>query len=162
VQRLVALAVAAIVLLGCTIRLGPDYDPSILDGLSRTNEEAMVFFAGVAAGAPAGQLAKRELAYDSLIGKLDALRVSAAARPNPPTHWAAIRLLKSLPTAADLSEAELAAPTRHFLEHMVAVFVRMRERDRRGALIPETVALYKSEFEFEMVNALTYEKALKR
>ena len=152
-------------LAGCAVRLAPSYDQAIFDGLTKANEEAMTLFAATSAGVSSGTFStKREKAYDGLIGKLDAVRLQAVARPDPqPGPFLALVLPKIVGKPSDQPDTNpLASPTSRFAANMARIFTRMRDRDKKNGLKPQHVALYKNEFEFEMDNALTYEKALNR
>lgn len=160
--RALVTVLIAFALSGCLTQLAPDYDQAIVDSVTSANEEAMTLFATVGVGTKAGDFSKRQGDYDRVIGKLESLRLLVSTRPTPPRHAAAIAAIKRLPGAADIDPGEFLAPTLHFVEHMATIVTEMRDRDRRIGLRSEIVALYKSDFEFEMVNTLTYEKALRR
>ena len=163
--RLVRGLLPALVLLslaGCLTQLAPDYDKAIVDGITSVDEEALTLFATVEAGTKSGSFAERKESYDKVIGKLDSLRLLVSTRPIPARHNAAVAIVKQLPGAENIDPADFSAPTFHFVEHMSAIVTEMRDRDKRIGLRTEIVDLYRSEFEFEMVNTLTYEKALQR
>ena len=88
-HSIIATLAVAVVLAGCGVRLAPNYDRSIIDGLGRANEETMTLFATVASGAPKNTFPARSQTYDELIGKFDALRLEAQVRPSPQTPAAA-------------------------------------------------------------------------
>jgi hypothetical protein len=69
---------------GCALRLVPDFDRTIVDGLSKANEQTQVFLASVQKGTKPSGFSARKGTYNSLIGQFEALRVQAAARPAPP------------------------------------------------------------------------------
>ncbi|MBX3576054.1 MAG: hypothetical protein KF723_02510 [Rhizobiaceae bacterium] len=144
----------ALLLLGCAIRLAPDYDQSIVDGLEAANEEAMVLFAATANGAAPGTFGEREAAYNALIGKLDSLRVTAQARPDPASFAPAGGM------TADI--ATLESPTPQVLSDTVQPIVFMRDNDRAGMLTAAVVQGIKQSFEIHIARALIYEKALRR
>ncbi|HZP20477.1 MAG TPA: hypothetical protein VFB16_09735 [Bauldia sp.] len=160
--RHIVVLLLSVSLAGCLTQLAPDYDKAIVDAVTSANEAGMKVLAAASAGTSAGTFSHRQADYDTAIGKLESLRLLVATRPTPPRHAAAIAALKKLPGAAGIDPADFAAPTVFFVQHMADEITEMRDRDRRIGLRPEIVALYKSQFEFEMVNTLTYEKALQR
>lgn len=147
--RMAALCVALLLVAGCAIKLAPDYDASIVQGLQKANEEAMVLFAGVSGGTVPATFAKRADAYASVIGKLDALKVAAGARldPSPPSFR---------------SSTQTGAPTPQVVEEASGVLSKMRERDQSHGLSPMLVVGFRNAFAQSMQQALIYERALER
>jgi hypothetical protein len=147
--------VAVVLLAGCGGRLVPDYDRTVIEGLTRINEEAMTLFARTSPGVQARTYLNREPAYDSLAGKLQALRIQLQTRP---PERAGFTLF------GERKEKEKSTPrqprTEKFLTDMGDLFERMRARDKKSGLVPEQVGLYRKEYESYMDDALTYEKAL--
>ena len=88
-----------LLLSACAIRLAPEYSPSIAEELENLNQEIMVLFASVDGGASASTFDNREDTYASIIGRLDALRVTAIARPNP--TLGIVSRVRLLPEQAD-------------------------------------------------------------
>jgi hypothetical protein len=158
----IALIVVAIVHAGCALRLAPNYDRSIVDGLARANEESMTLFASLVSGAPKDSFTKREPIYDELIGKFDALRLQAQVRPAPQVSAPAALLLGNNPQAQRQIAEAAAAPTAAILATLIRTMTMMRETDRKQGLQPILVQSFKREFEISMQQALTYEKALER
>ncbi len=155
-----ALALGAILMLaGCTIKLAPDYDPSIVDGLTKANQDAHVFFASVAAGSDRTDYPKKEGTYDQLIGEIDALRLDAAARPEPPPPEFLGLLASKHPNDAP---PQLKSPTPEILGNMAKRLTAMRVHHRDHGLSADDVEDAKLSFDQKMDQALTYEKALKR
>jgi hypothetical protein len=125
---------------GCAVRLAPDYDPLLVNGLLAANEQSETLFATLSSGTSA-PFRQRQPAYDAVIGRFDALRLEAMARPNP--H-------------------ESQAPTPRILSTIVAKLTRLRDEDRSGSLSPALVNLAKNSYELSFEQALTYERALQR
>ncbi|MCP4318202.1 MAG: hypothetical protein GY789_19860, partial [Hyphomicrobiales bacterium] len=71
------------VLSGCAIKLAPDYDKSIIDGLTKANEQTLILFATVSSGVSSATYAKREEAYNTQIGMFEAIAIQIKARPVP-------------------------------------------------------------------------------
>ena len=150
-------------LVGCAIRLAPSYDAVIVAGLTKANEQAMTLFAGVSTGAISGNFAQREPLYNETIGTLDATRLLAEARPNPPTVKAQLLKVKRTERDAGSTKDELLiSPSPDILESLVEAITQMREADRRGSLSANAVVGVKQFFEVGMDQVLTYEKALQR
>ena len=80
---LVFVLAASLSLPGCTTQLAPDYDKTIVDGLTTANEQTLTLFASITSGVSRASFSAREPNYDLIIGKFDALRVQAMARPTP-------------------------------------------------------------------------------
>ncbi|MFK8253136.1 hypothetical protein [Ancylobacter terrae] len=150
-RLLVAVALlAALGLGGCAVRLAPDYDAALVTGIQKANEEAMVLFAGVGAGTKPATFPKRADAYANVIGKLDALRVSALARlaPSAPGFLGSGKLPD--------------APTPQVLEEASTVMIKMRDTDAARGLSPMLVGGFREAFGLSIQQALVYERALQR
>ncbi|MEA2994340.1 MAG: hypothetical protein QOD40_3260 [Alphaproteobacteria bacterium] len=159
---LVWLVLLATALGGCTARLAPAYDRTIVDGLAKINEEAMTLFAS--AEAPGGTFAKRQDAYNSVQGKLDALLVQVQARgtPTPPLGSATLLGAAGVPNAEQKANELLQPPTAATIQAMLRIVKTMRNDDSRGKLSVFALPLLKNNFAGEMAQALTYEKFLER
>lgn len=75
--------VFAVFLTACSINLAPAHDPSLVQGLSDANNDAMILFADVSTGVDEATFGERRETYNSIIGRIDALRLQASARPLP-------------------------------------------------------------------------------
>jgi hypothetical protein len=160
ITLLVLVAAAISNLVGCMAHLAPDYDQAIVDGLTKANEQAMTLFASVSSGTTlASPFSAREAAYNSTIGKFDALRLEVLARPvpQPPSSRAS-------PTngAALGAAGPPRAPSANSLTTIVKSLTQMRNRDKSGPMPADVVALFKNNYELSFSQALTYEEALKR
>jgi hypothetical protein len=162
IAGLAGILVICVALAGCALRLAPNYDRSIVDGLARANEEAMTLFASLVSGAPKDTFARREQIYDELIGRFDALRLQAQVRPAPQTSAPAALIFGNNPQAQQRIADAAAAPTADILATLIRTMTMMRETDRKQGLQPIVVQTFKREFEISMQQALTYEKALER
>ncbi len=159
---LLASAVAA-----CTIQLAPSYDKTIVDGLTAANQQALTFFASVQNGTT-GDFSKREATYNDLIGKFDALRVQAEARPMPRSLVS--RLLGIGPsenTPPGEIEKLSTAPTIDSLGAIIDTFSKMKSDDEEASKAGKTldkfrIGLLKQSYLTSIDQALTYEKALER
>jgi hypothetical protein len=152
----------AIAVAGCGVRLAPNFDRTMVDGLARANEDAMTLFATVSAGVRPNTFARRERSYDELIGKLDALRLQSQVRPNPQAPPGAAILFGGNPQAQQRVGEAMTAPTPSILTTMMKTVTMMKDTDRKTGLVPILVVNFKREFEISMEQALTYERALER
>ena len=82
----------------CTIKLVPDYDQSILDGLGKVDDAAQLLFAAISGGSSKSDFAKEDGTYSQLIGEVNALSLQAKARPEPPPPAVLAWLSSSKPT----------------------------------------------------------------
>jgi hypothetical protein len=147
------LSLMIVLVAGCHAQLAPAYDSSIVDGLTRANEQTMTLFASVSSGTTvASPFTDREKTYNELIGEFDALRLQAEARPapQPPTFGAS-----GASTAAK-------APTAGILTTIIDGLTQMRKRDESGPMPVDVVAIFKQDYELSIKQAFTYEKALQR
>jgi hypothetical protein len=181
------IACAGMSLSGCAIKLGPDYDKAIFDGLTKANQDAMTLFASLSNGGLQAKYPSRKPAYDSVIGELDALSVQILARATPPTPALISTLITpslSAPTVPAISAASSCytpapaaappaanspstapaqpSPTANAVQCMTFTMTTMRDSDAKRGMPAMLVAGFKMRFAFFMTNALTYEKALDR
>ena len=157
---LVFVLAASLSLPGCTTQLAPDYDKTIVDGLTTANEQTLTLFASISSGVSRASFSAREPNYDLIIGKFDALRVQAMARPTP-QPW----LLKAFGSSSKQESGasdHLKAPTPDVIATIIKLLTRMRDQDQAGTLTADVVAAYKNSYELSITQALTYEEALQR
>jgi hypothetical protein len=160
--RLFALFAALVLVAGCALRLAPNYDQTVIDGLTATNIEAMELFASTSGGVSKESYPARESKYNGLIGALDALRLQSSTRPVPRPVLA--QVFSSGPKANFKLEdiVMLDAPSTDSIKLMVNTFTKMRDTDKLQGLTAVEVSAFKGQFEISMDQALTYEKALQR
>ena len=154
--------VLSVVAGGCAVKLAPSYDRSIVEGLSSANEQTLILFASVSSGVESGTFGSRETTYNGLIGKFDALRIQAAARPMPRPLFTQIFAGGPSADTAPKELDVLKAPTPGVLETVLGTLTEMRNTDRSSGLTATRVTLFKNEFSISMEQALVYEKALER
>ena len=149
------------VLTGCAVKLAPDYDKSIIDGLGNLNQEIMTFFASVSNGTKAQTFSEREATYNAIIGKLDALKIQSDARPTPQPY-----ILQVFGIGQSLEDPEgieqLEAPTGGIVATMNETMTKMRDTDRLQGVTALEVQAFKGNITISMDQVLTYEKALER
>jgi hypothetical protein len=159
--RWLAVVLAAGLLSACAVKLAPDYDKIIVNGLSSLNEEMMIFFASVSGGTQARTFGEREQSYNAIIGKLDALKIQAEARPVPRPY--VFQILGVGQNAKNPDEVEeLEAPTGDIIAVMSETMTKMRDTDKKQGVRALEVQAFKGNIAISMDQALTYEKALER
>jgi hypothetical protein len=122
----------------------------------------MTLFASVSSGTSSASFAQRESKYNALIGKLDALRIQANARPTPrPLVLQTIGVGPSINSDPKNIEV-LKSPTPAMLRTMIGTMTAMRDTDKQFGLTSRLTIGFKREFEISMDQALVYEKALER
>lgn len=151
--------VFAVFLTACSINLAPAHDPSLVQGLSDANNDAMILFADVSTGVDEATFGERRETYNSIIGRIDALRLQASARPLPSP--AVSRTLRER-LGDENAEMILTPPTESSLAEVAETLTRMRDTDRARGLTPTLVQGFRNNYEISMDQALTYEKALQR
>lgn len=160
---ILCVALVGALLGACAAQLAPNFDRTIIDGLSKTNEDAMTLFSRVSAGTQKQTFASRSAAYDSLIGKVEALKLQASIRPEPQPNPALSGFLARATTADGRQTVGIpSAPTPNILARMAKAFTLMRDTDRAQGLRPAVAGTFRSEFEILIEQALTYERALER
>jgi hypothetical protein len=144
---------------GCAVKLAPDYDKAIFDGLTAANQNAMVLFAS----AESGPYSKREAAYDETIGQLAAVQVQIKARgtPAPPPLLSRIADAVDKKTAAEKISDALEAPTAGDVVTLIRIMNQAR-RDDQNARLKRRLDFHVEAFSIQMAQALAYEKALQR
>ncbi len=155
--------VLCVLLVGCATQLAPPYDKAVVDGLNAANTEAMTLLAEVSNGTSKDTFAKREEKYNALIGKLEALSVSAGARPMP-TNKATDLINRSLEKrgAPPLQDDDATPPSAHAIRRIAETFAKMRDTDMKSGLNPQLVSAFKGQISIYFDQAITYENFLKR
>jgi len=154
--------VSIVSLCGCAVHLAPDYDKTIVDGLTSANVGLMELFASASGGTSKEAFSEREERYNKLIGLLDALRLQSSARQ---VHQPLLSQLfpSKAGTAAEPQENESPKPpSTNSIGLMVKTITKMRDTDKKQGLTNVEVAAFKGQIEISMDQALTYEKALER
>ena len=146
---LLPLVLVLAMLAGCTVRLAPDYDGSIVESLQKVNEEAMVFFASISDGTGGKPFTSRATDYANIVGKLDALHIAVSARTTPPNPLAPDKAVAAPPSAGSIAQAS-------------NVLTTMRSIDERQKLNAAEVSIFKERFASSIGYALFYEKGLQR
>lgn len=160
---LLAASACLLLLAACTIRLAPDFDRGILDGLIKANQQTLVHFAAVDSGVSPCTFSEREATYNDFIGKFDAVRIQVLSRPTPRSMIAQLLGIGTSPDSKpEGSNETLEAPTAEILKKIIDTLKKMRDTDGEKGLTPSAVEGFKGSYEISIDQALTYEAALER
>ena len=147
----------------CSMPLAPNYDKAVSDALNAANTEAMTLFASVSLGVQKYDFASRADQYAQVIGKLDALAISANARPVPKnavTDKVNAVLDKTLPITIESSDARL--PSVVAIRKIAETVTKMRDTDIKQGLSTYEVIAFKQQASIYFDQAITYENFLQR
>jgi hypothetical protein len=146
------------VLTSCTgIKLAPEYDKAIVDGLVSVNQKMMQFFAATSSGTTSVTYEKRENTYNELIGSVDALAIQAEARPAPTNDITSLFWSGSATELNDNVKSSVFA-----LNKISETVTKMRDTDKKQGVTATEVAAFKGQTVIYLDQALTYESFLKR
>lgn len=144
-----------LLLASCTAELTKYYDAALVSGLNAANEEALVFFSEISAGASKARFAELAPKYDSLIGKFEALKLQSAARPTPTLG---ILLGSKLPGCG--SAGECLESSGFALAEIVGTFEGMKDDNRKLGLTAAAVQINKRSYQNAIEQVLVIENAL--
>ncbi len=150
-------------LLACSLPLVPPYDKAVSDALNAANTETMTLFASLNAGVQKYDFPTRADRYAQVIGKLDALALSANARPvpkNPSVDKVNAALDKLIPASANDSDVRI--PSVFAIRKISEAIAKMRDTDMKQGLTAYEVIAFKQEVSIYFDQALTYENFLQR
>lgn len=160
---LVLALLACIALAGCPAQLAPSYDKAVADGLSEASAEAMTLLAAVSGGTSADTFSSREAEYNAVIGKLDALAISAGARPMPQNKVTeTINRLLEKRGAHPLEDDGATPPSAHAVRKVSETLAKMRDTDRKQGVTPFEAEAFKGQVQIYLDQAITYENFLQR
>lgn len=151
-------------LLGCVTQLAPPYDKAVVDGLSSANTEAMTLLAEVSYGTDKATFPRRQDKYNALIGKLEALAVSAGARPMPSNNVTEtiLKMLEKRGALQGFQVDDSTPPSAHATKKIAGSFEKMRDQDMKAGLKPGDVQAFKGQIAIYFDQAITYENFLMR
>jgi len=159
VPRISIVLFLSLMISACAVKMAPDYDQSVITKLTACNEKIATYFTSFD---PSKAYADRHAFYDDVIGQESALGIELRARPTPQPlvlNWLGF-------DRADTEVGKIAKSTEAPSINAVAMIVKrleyLRDEDKNKALSAPLVALTRGEVESFMVDALTYEMALKR
>lgn len=166
IGRMLAIAPAALWLAACAINVSPPYDPALVEGLRRQNEKALILFSAVSAGSTREEFRARP--YDEVIGSFDALRLQAQSRDVPPMAQKLVAQMVQNGIVAKVCGTDPAQAvdcinaSPRSIGQVAAVLTQMKTQHRTQGLAPDLVAIWKTQYETSIQQALTVETALKR
>jgi hypothetical protein len=146
---------------GCLAQLAPQYDRALFDGITRTNQNLMQFFASVAEGAAPAEFPTREASYNRLIGAVESLALQSRARPMPKND-SIDKVNRYLDERGIAPVDNSEAPSADALDQIATQLTKMKSVDRENGLRPGAVALFKNAVVISMDQAMTYESFLDR
>ncbi|HBC09206.1 MAG TPA: hypothetical protein DC046_16730 [Rhodospirillaceae bacterium] len=171
-KRISVLTLTLMVLAACTVRLAPEHEQAIVDGLQALSSETETLFVSVREGTKTVDYAsKRKDVYDKLIGKAQGLMVLVDVRPEPKpalTRWfgssTADNITKDNSSGASLWQdiKSLDVPTDDQLKWYIDEVERMRTADSKVDLPAEAMAAFGKPIRRALKNAIVYEMALER
>lgn len=150
-----------VLLTGCLAQLAPQYDRVLFDGITRTNQSLMAFFASVAEGTEPSDFPTRENSYNQLIGAVESLALQSRARPVPEND-ATDKVNRYLDERGIAPVDGNVAPSADALDQIAIQLTKMKAVDRESGLKPGAVALFKNAMVVSMDQAMTYESFLDR
>lgn len=156
------LVVALLYLSGCfTVRLAPSYDQAIVDGLNNTTAITMELLASVNGGSVKESYPEREIKYNSLIGKFDALKMQMNARPFPDSKI--IDEINSTLAKKGIPIPDKSnMPSTHAVGKISETLALMKNTDKKQGITSTEVQAFKGQIVIYLDQALTVENFLKR
>lgn len=172
ISRVSVVVLAAVFLAACTVRLAPEHEPAIVQGLTSLSSDTETLFAAVANGTRmADYESKRKERYAALVGKARALLVLIDARPEPKPamlRWLGISRADDIKQDADQSQQfwqdlkTLDVPTDNQLEWFIEELGRMEQSDAATNLPKPAIRAFSIPIRRALKNAIVYEMALDR
>lgn len=154
---------ALLTLAGCATQLAPSYDKTVADGLSAASAETMTLLASTSQGTNKSTFPSREEKYNALIGKLEALALSAGARPMPKNKVTeAINTLLEKRGGKPIADDDSTPPSAHSIKKIAETLTKMRDTDRKQGVTAYESAAFKGQIVIYFDQAITYENFLQR
>ncbi|WP_429235066.1 hypothetical protein [Aeromonas salmonicida] len=148
---------------GCATQLAPSYDKNVVDGLNSVNVEVMTLMAAVSQGTNKNTFSSREEKYNPLIGKLDALALSAGARPMPVNNVTdAINNFLEERGGQPIIDDGSTPPSAHAIKKIAESLAKMKDVDKKQGLTMYEVKAFKGQVVIYFDQAITYENFLQR
>ncbi len=159
------------ILAACTIKLLPDYDAALYDGLNSANEATHTLFSSVSGGSTKSAFAKHGPAYDNVIGKFAALASRAETRPQPSIPKSAASRLKKIPQLTGVCSATsdqagssvsecFTLVTPRALTEIIETLTSMRDLHKAAGLGALTQDAFVGDYQISIEQALAVEAAL--
>jgi len=159
----VLLVAALLSIAGCATQLAPPYDKNVAEGLTAANTEAMTLMAAASQGTDKSTFSSREEKYNALIGKLDALALSAGARPMPKNKVTdAINKLLEKRGGKAIDDDDGTPPSAHSIKRIAETLTKMRDTDKKQGVTAFEAQAFKGQLVIYFDQAITYENFLQR
>jgi len=150
-------------LAGCATQLAPPYDKAVVEGLSAANTETMTLLASASQGTDKSTYSSREEKYNNLIGKLDALVISAGARPMPKNKVTeALNKLLIKRGGEPIDDDDSTPPSAHSIKKIAETLTVMRDTDKKQGVTAYEAQAFKGQLVIYFDQAITYENFLQR
>lgn len=162
--RLLVLVLAAFLsLTGCATQLAPPYDKKVADGLVSISIETMTLLAATSQGTDKSTFSSRKDKYNTLIGRLDALAISAGARPMPKNKVTdAINMLLEKRGRKPIDYDDSTPPSAHSIQKISETLTKMRDTDEKQGITALETQAFKGQVIIYFDQAITYENFLQR
>lgn len=148
---------------GCATQLAPPYDKNVAEGLSAANTEVMILMATASQGTDKNTFSSREEKYNALIGRLDALALSAGARPMPKNKVTdAINKLLEKRGGKPIDDDDATPPSAHSIKKIAETLAVMRNTDKKQGVTSYEAQAFKGQLVIYLDQAITYENFLQR
>lgn len=148
---------------GCATQLAPPYDKNVAEGLGAANTETMILLAAASQGTDKSSFSSREDKYNNLIGKLDAIALSAGARPMPKNKVTdAINKLLVKRGVKPIDDDDSTPPSSHSIKKIAETLTKMRDTDKKQGVTAFEAQAFKGQIAVYFDQAITYENFLQR
>lgn len=152
-----------LLLVSCATQLAPPYDKTVVEGLSAANTETMTLLAAASQGTEKNSFSTRENKYNTLIGKLEALALSAGARPMPKNKVIdTINMLLEKRGGQPLANDDSTPPSAHSIKKIADTLTKMRDTDKKQGVTAYEARTFKGQIVIYFDQAITYENFLQR
>jgi hypothetical protein len=159
-----ALLVASLLsITGCAIQLAPSFDKNVVEGLNLANTEVMTLMASTSEGTDKNTFSSRKEKYNTLIGKADALALSAGARPMPKNKITdAINKLLEKRGGKPIDDDDATPASAQSIRRVAETLTKMRDTDKKQGITTHEAHAFKKQLAIYLDQAITYENFLQR
>jgi hypothetical protein len=148
---------------GCSTQLAPPYDKNVAEGLSAASTETMTLLATASQGTENSTFSSREEKYNELIGKIEALALSAGARPMPKNKVTdSINKVLNNRGGKPIENDDSTPPSAHSIKKIADALTKMRDTDKKQGVTAYEVRAFKGQILIYFDQAITYENFLQR
>lgn len=145
----------------CSVKLAPNYNKGIVEGIISANKDAMEFFSSIEDGTDNKAFSKREEKYDKLIGSFESLSTQVRARKIPKNNVKSkVDAVLTKRGIAVLSAADY--PSADAIDKAVTSLKTLKKTDKIKDIGSGAIAPFKNEIAISVDQALTYEQFLER